>query len=413
MSVSVYAQDDSATQAAGINFSVDSEFSYDDNILRQRQNPVSSRLWVLNPQLNLIKESARDIYSVTYDAKHNNYLDSPTDTFTSQRLAGKVEKSLNDSNTVTLDGSYDSNYEQRGTGFSAGQDALSIGSPTPLIVREVVATYQLGADEAKMRLIANAGRRMTDRDSALIANDSRDYNESMKGAQVLYRVGSRTDLAVEYRGRDIDYPRNPVDSAGREAALDGTEKQYLVGFDLEATAKTTGKLRVGTLKREFRWKEVQWDSAAPAQEAEAAQTPIAATAAAPVTSGSDLYWEFAAVWSPRTYSRFELSTRTSTQEALGVGSYIRSKDVTLSWTHNWRASIQSKFDFSSGTDTYKDSTRVDSRKIASVRLQYDVEQWLNFGFGYRYQNLDSNFANVAFDKSVYYIFANYRNNRGK
>lgn len=411
LAIPAYGQEDVEQQAGGLNFTVASEVSYDDNILRQETNPTGSRLWLLNPKLNFTKERARDVYSITYDAKHNNYIDSPADTFTSQTASVNIDKSLGESNKVGLDASYDYGFEQRGSGFSQGA-GTSLTSPTPVIIQQVAGSYQLGSDEARLRLIANAGHRATDRDSVLIANDSRDYKEQLTGAMVLYRVGSRTDLAVEYRDRVITYPRLPVDTLGREIPLDSEETQQLIGIDLEATAKTTGKLRVGTIERKFKWESVQWDGEpAPAETTEtaAAVEPVQA----PVNSGNDLYWELAALWAPRTYSRFELSTRSSTSEAMGIGSYIRSKDYTLSWTHNWKTNIQSRLNFSAGSDVYKDSARVDKRKSAAVSMQYDLEKWLTFGFGYRYQAVQSNFANSTFDKSVYYIFANYRPDQGK
>ncbi|MES2606898.1 MAG: outer membrane beta-barrel protein [Pseudomonadota bacterium] len=396
-------------QATGLSFTVASEISYDDNVLRQPENQIGSRLWVLNPQLSFIKDSARDAYSVTYSARHNNYIDSPADTFTSQNAALSADKNITESNKIGVIARYDYNYEQRGTGFSQGTGALSLGGPTPMIVKELTGTYQLGSDEAKMRLIGTAGQRSTDRDSALIVNDSRDFKEEMLGGSVLYRVGSRTDLVAEYRERDITYERDPVDSAGRSIALDSTERQHLVGLDLEATAKTTGKLRVGTVERDFLWETAQWDDEP--MPVETAADPQLAPA--PVNSGQDLYWELAAVWAPRSYSRFELTTRSTTSEAMGVGSYVRSKDYLLSWTHNWKSTIQSRLDFTVGQDVYKDSARVDDRKSASVSMQYELEESLRFGFGYRYQQVESNVANGTFDKSVYYIFANYRRNQGK
>jgi hypothetical protein len=61
-----------------------------------------------------------------------------------------------------------------------------------------------------------------------------------------------------------------------------------------------------------------------------------------------------------------------------------------------------------GTDVYKDSSRIDERHSANFRLGYDFGEALSTGLGYRYQDMQSNFGNLGYDKSVFYIFANYQ-----
>lgn len=404
----VLGQEQAANSRQGLSFTANNEFNYDDNVLRQPDGALASRVWVFNPRIAYLLQNRGGAYRASYDVSHNRYLDSSVDTYTSQTLNLQGEQEINNFNKLTLSGIYSYNYEQRGVGFNEGSNAQLLSSPTPITTSELSGIYQLGGDEAKMRLQASAGLRNTNRDSALITNDSRDFQERMLGAMMLYRVGFRTDMVAEYRTRDILYPRTPVDTLGREIPLDSEETQYLVGVDLRATAKTTGKLRLGTIERDFKWDSAEWEDQPGVAESE---TPAdtALPAQAPRTSGSDFYWEFAAVWAPRSYSRFEINTRSATRESLGIGSYIRSRDYMLSWTHNWSQRVESYLDLSIGTDTFKDSGRSDERKVANVRLSYDLGQSLVMGLGYRFQDLQSNLGLVGYDKSVFYIFANYRN----
>lgn len=412
----VLAQDtkDSAGILNGLSATVSNEFSYDDNILRQQDNRTASRVWMINPKLNYKLKAAGGSYSLSYDINHTDYLDSQQDTVTSQSLGAVMEQKINNSNKFSITGAYNSGYEARGVGFNEGSNALTLSKPTSLVTKALSGKYQLGADNARLRFIGTLGHQATSRDSGVIVDNSRDYHEDSLGAEVEYKVGSRTDLVAEWRDQMTTYSRTPVTAGGTEIPLDSEETEYLVGLDLAATAKTTGRLRVGTTKREFKWKPAQWADAqaAATSNAQATDTPVTPAIIFPTDPGTDFYWEVAAVWAPRTYSHFELNARTSTREALGVGNFIRSKDYMLQWAHQWNKRVRSSIDFSIGTDEYVGASRVDDRTSYNLRLEYDLGDLLNLGFGYRYQDLQSSVGTVAYDKSIYYLFVNYRNKKG-
>lgn len=407
------AQQDSRGSQNGLQVSVNSQFAYDDNLLRQQTEKIGSRMWEFNPRARYQLQLGGGTYYINYDLNHLNYLDSSQDTVTNHALTFGIEEKLNSSNKFSVDGNYNRSFEGRGVGTNEAANALELEKPTLIQVTDISAKYQLGQDGRGARIIASVGRRFNNRNSPLIINDSRDTEEDFYSLQMNYRVASRTDLVAELRHHEVSYPRTPVGNDGRAVPLDSAENQYLIGAELEATAKTTGKLRVGTSSREFKWKGAQWRDADTGQNPPVEQTAAPATVAAnafqPSDSGNTLFWEFAAVWSPRSYSRFELSTRTSTHESLGVGSYVRSKDLGFIWTHQWNNRMRTRLDFTIGTDEYQDTSRVDDRESYNVRMEYDFSKQLNLGFGYTRQTLESTFARADFSKSIYYIFANYRN----
>lgn len=435
LSLPALGQDNNALPLKGLSFVVNSEFSYDNNVLRQQDDAaitdaslqqgaqqgaldtsqtgprLASRIWTFNPRLSYRFQRSGGDYRVSYDVMHNNYLDSKEDTYTTQILGLNGEQKFNNFNKLTLLSSYNHSYEQRGVGFNEGSNAQLLSSPTPIGVADLGANYQFGSEEGKMRLVGSIGARSTNRESDLITNDSRDFQERMFGGAMMYRVGFRTDMVVEYRQREITYPRTPTDSLGREINLDSQETQELVGLDLRATAKTTGKVRVGTIERDFKWESAAWEDQPAAAPVEEPAVTVTEPVQAPRTSGKDFFWEFAAAWAPRTYSRFEFTSRSGTRESLGIGSYIRSKDYTLSWTHGWNTRFESNLNFSVGTDVYKDSSRIDERKAANLNLAYKFGRALNTGFGYRYQQMQTNFGNLGYDKSVFYIFITYQNDQ--
>lgn len=406
-SVSVQGQQQDLDR--GLEATVNSEFSYDDNILRQKTDGIGSRIWVFNPRIGYAFQSAGTDASIFYDFSNSKYLDSSADSYSSHTLNLSLDKQLNRSNKIMVQSSVLSSAEARGVGFNEGGNAALLDAPTDLDTQSVVANYQLGAEDARMRMVASIGKRSTDRNSPIIINDSRDFDEALDGAQIMYRLGWRTDLVTEYRRRKVIYSRTPIAADGTKQSLDSTESQSLVGFDLKATAKTTGKLRVGTTKRDFKWEAAQWEDGPVTSQVE---EPAPALAQPRLGTDSDLYWELTAIWAPRSYSTFTLNSRVSTREALAVGNFIRSQDYSLLWSHRLNSQIQAELDVSTGTDTYVGSSRIDDRRAISVRMLYTFEEWLNLGLGIRHQTLDSTFENAGFDKLVYYMYFTYKDQWG-
>ena len=418
---------DTRLQPAGLTFNINSEFSYDDNVLRQgdasvltngqpnaqpgelQQAPrIGSRLVQLNPQLSYLIRTGTSSYTVNYAMDRSEYLESKQDNMTNHSLQLSTEQRFNRFNKLTVQGALNYAHEARGVGFNEGLNALNLDEPTLFATHDLFTRYQLGQDGKSLRLIAEAGWSGTDRDSSQITNDSRDYRGNRFGATLQYRVGSRTDLLVEYRNNRITYPRTPTTSSGVQTPLDSVSEEYLAGVNLEATSKTTGRLRVGTSKRSFKWKAANWSDRTALGSTETAPAPSPSVVFAS-DSAETLFWEFAAVWAPRTYSRFELSTRTYNREALGVGSFIRSEDYTLMWTHQWNNRVRSRLEFTTGKDDYVDANRQDERKSYQARFEYDFTKVFNVGIGIRYTETVSNFSTSSYDKSVYYLFANYHN----
>ena len=395
-------------QGEGLFLNLVNELRYDDNVLRLQDNPLGSRVWYLNAQANYGLQRGGTQLQLSHTLEHNRYLDSPADTHTNQLSRILVEQALNSSNKVSLLASRARGFEQRGLGISEGPNALLAVAPTPLNEDGVTVNYQLGRELARMRLIATLGHSSTDRNSALIVNDSRDYTIDTRGLQMLYKVGSRTDLVVERQVRDFDYARTSVDAAGDPLSLDSTDTRTVVGVNLAASAKTVARIRVGRQTRDFGWREVVWeDETGAGAEGSQAVTGRAAGIEAN-TDNSDLYWEIAAVWSPRTYSRFEINSQTSTRESVLVGTFVRRKDLAFRWVHDWNSRLRTQLDISVGEDVYLGSNRADRRKGWGLKLEHAYSRALHVGYGYTGQQLTSSFEQSGFDRSLHYLFFNYR-----
>ena len=214
---------------------------------------------------------------------------------------------------------------------------------------------------------------------------------------------------AEYRRREIRYNATAGGNIAMARVPDSNENQYLVGVDLRATAKTSGRVRVGAVERKPVWKVAQWEDM-PEANLDLVEDPFAQTPewqSMYSDGGTRTYWELTGIWAPRSYSTFTFGSQVTNNEPLFVGSYVRSSQVSLGWTHRWNGWLQSEVQWSAGKDQYIGSSREDDRQALNLRLVYSLDSTLDLGFGFRHQQLDSSFGQVGYDKNVYYLYFNY------
>jgi hypothetical protein len=402
-------QDDEPENEIGFNFRVRNEFSFDDNILNLRDSNLESRIWELAPDANFTFQRGGTLVIADANLIHRNYLDSQIDTYTSRVTSLNLQQWIRESLRLRFGALRNNNFESRGSGANEGQNALNITGPTPLDTTQYSLGVQLGREQSRIRLNANFLDSATDRQSPIIINDSTDYSERTSSFSANYKFRRRTDLVAEYRTRKFFYPNLFNNADGSVFSRNSTETIVIVGADLAATARTGGKARIGRIKREFAWKTALWDGAEQIPEGQVTAVAVGNPDALPFENSSDLYWELMAIWNIKSYSRLEVSTQSSTQEALLVGNYIRNRNTTLRWTHLWTEQLQSIIEYTFGTDLYKGTDRLDERTVYNLRLEYNLDDWLRLGLGLRNQSLDSPFETVGYDKNIFYIYATYSN----
>lgn len=159
-----------------------------------------------------------------------------------------------------------------------------------------------------------------------------------------------------------------------EAVRQVVDRGHSVGVEWEATAKTSGLIRIGELDKEF-------DSSA--------------------RTDDDLnIWEVGLTWSPRTYSHFILNASKEPQESNGTGSFIESQNTTLTWMHSWSEQMTSMVTIGDGEDEYSQSLREDDRQSIAVSVSYDLRRWATLSANYSYTERESNNPLFDFEKNV-------------
>ena len=147
----------------------------------------------------------------------------------------------------------------------------------------------------------------------------------------------------------------------------------------EATAATTGTLKVGQLRRSF-------DQGG-------------------FPSKTSTSWEGLITWSPRTYSQFDFYTARTTNEASGLGDFILSDIYGVSWSHMWNSVLTTGVNLRRQRDEYQGFNRTDEVTTLGFKVGYRFRRWLTLGAEYTHTNRDSNQNIFEYDKNLYLLTA--------
>jgi hypothetical protein len=339
---------------------------YDDNVLLTPSNEKTSNYWIFSPGINLDARGPRSVFQLKYQAQIARYSDSPDDNYIDQTGRVSFDYGLDTRNFVQLGVDYIHGHDPRG---STDRPVQSEPDVYQLVVPR--ATYAYGAPGARGRveLFASAtDRRYLNNRSTTAASD---HFIPEVGGTFYARVQPKTYVLTEVRYRDIDYKLSGNPGEGHELS-------YFVGATWEASAATSGTVKVGQLRR---------------------KTELGGA------EDTDSSWEAAITWRPRTYSRFQLATLRQTTESTGVGQFIVATSVLLDWTHSWNSNFTTGVDLRYRQDKYQGVDRTDDSKGFGLRAGYKFRRWLTLGAEWTRWKRDSNQPSVEYDKNVYLLTA--------
>lgn len=194
-------------------------------------------------------------------------------------------------------------------------------------------------------------------------NDKTD----LKGT-FFYRVAPATQMFVEASNAKYRYVVASV------RPLDSTEQRYMVGVKWEATAKTTGNVKLGTLKKSFN--------------------------SALRQNGNATVWDADVSWSPKPYSKFEASLHQTAREDGSVGGYIVSQDSDFRWSQDWSGFVTSALSLGDGVDKFQGGVRTDKRQTYALKATYGFRTWLRAGLEYKNTKRNSTDALWSYTQAV-------------
>ena len=338
----------------------------DDNVTLSPSNEQSSPVYIFNPGVTFDARDPNKVFVVGYQAKIGRYTDSEADNYVDHTTRSSFDMAFSPRSAMRLGYDYLIGHDGRGAtdrGLSAVPDKYTLKTPSVM--------YAVGGQGAQGNVelfYSDAIKRYTNNRGTTFASD-RDTQDF--GGAFYWRVMPKTKVLVEARDTHLSYLQT-------NSPFSGDETRYYGGVTWEATAATSGTVKVGYLKKRF-----DGDS--------------------PTYSGSS--WEAQVSWLPRTYSKFDFYTSRQPTESTGLGSFILSDAAGAVWTHSWTSAITTEANFRYQKDDYQDFDRNDDITTVGLKVGYAWRRWLKFGVEYNYTKRDSNLQENDYKRNIFLFTA--------
>ena len=339
---------------------------HDDNLFLSNTNKRSSTVYIVSPGFKVDARNANTIFQLSYQGQIGRYTQSDDDDYLDHTFRAQVDTAFDRRNFLKVGHDFLRSHDPRGS-----TDRAVSGRPDRYTLSSPYMTYAFGApgSQGRAELYYSEGRKryLNNRDTTI--GSDRITREA--GGALYFRVMPKTYLMGEVRRTDFSYRL-------ASSPFNSREDRYYGGVSWEATAATTGTVKVGRLEKRF-------DSGAP------------------TFKGTS--WEAIVTWAPRTYSKFDFYATRTTNESSGLGDFILSDIAGVTWTHAWSSVMNTGVDARFQRDKYKGFDRSDDIKSLGFKVGYKFRRWLTIGGEYTYTQRDSNQGAFEYDKNLYLLTA--------
>lgn len=353
------------TVTPGINLAQ----GYNDNLLLTPSNRTSSAFTVVNPYVKAEAKSGPNKYDATLSLANGRYWDSSDNNYTNYSLIGNSAMVFDGRTGLKLRAEFRHAIDPNGT-----TDRPVTKRPDQYNSYGLDGVFRYGAPGAQGRIEIDAGafaRRYTNNHST---TDVANRNTWQAGGTFFWRVMPRTEILIQARHTDIHYT-----DFSPPPTLSSTENRYYIGLKWEATAATTGTIRLGHVNKNF-------DSSARKDY-------------------SSFGWDAGVRWSPLTYSVFDFVTAKTPTEATGVGDAVVSSIYTVTWNHAWSSRLRTQALAGYRKDNFLDSSpyRLDKTSSFGAKVSYDFRRWLVFGAEYTHANRESTLSFDEYKRNLFQL----------
>jgi hypothetical protein len=355
------------------------ESAWVDNLYRTENDEVDSWILTTRPSVRGWLQNGPSTYGLLYELEDGRFEGTPSgedDDYTDHRFRGDVHQEFNDRNLLELFAELDQTHEDRGTGLTEGAFARFTDRPIELDHTSYGAGYTYGSRQTdgklEFRLTADDLEYQNFREFTRFFDHERWQGRGIFSWNMSPRSALVADLAygeVEYRRQQPGQP-----------ALDSEEWRLLLGATWEATARTSGRFKIGGFDRQF--------------DDEGRED----------TSGFS--WDAGLTYRRRTYSVFDVNARQINRETNGLGDFIESSEFDVNWLHIFSSGYRSNINMLLANDNYSESERDDIRLALEWIVDRPFRRWLDLGVGWRYEDRDSDLDRFSMQRHS--LFARLR-----
>lgn len=331
----------------------------------------SSRLvWSISPNIIALIEDGPDSYKLDLGTSSSFHNKDSVDNFTQINIGAGVHKEFTSQHRVDVNAKADWLYEPRGSGLTEG-----LGNTVDELVKyqqnNILGRYEYGAQSSKAQVAFSAGFFSKQYQNFRDVSQFRDYDKSLLGVTGYYNTQAATRTFLEVKQENYRYDVLQTNGISR----DSNDVKVLLGMEWEATAVTSGTVKLGYQNKDFSSSQRE--------------------------NFSGLSWEAAVNWQPLSYSSVQLMTSRAAKDPLVQGDYIKESVYGVKWTHSWSDYLSSLASLNYIDEQYTgDIGRKDKTKNARLGLNYIAN---NFGMVSTYIDFidrDSTQNTIEFDRVI-------------
>jgi hypothetical protein len=345
----------------------------DSNVYRQK-SATASVITVLSPSVMFKADKEALTTSLAYLIDIASYSKDAADNYTDQKVLGQVDYELSSRSSLQFTPTYMIGHDDRGSLPGAGLGA----NPNKWTTLGVGGLWTYGAEEARMRTVLELGYNDRNYDNNRtvtatnpVATTGYDKTLTSVGGTAYFRMMPKTSLVLHAKNTDINYKASA-------SLLDGTEQRLMAGLKWEASAQTTGEVKVGQVQKSY------------------------STAANTTFSGSS--WEGLVRWSPVSFLNVDLfSSKAPVETTLAGSKAINLSNTGVMVAYNLNDRVTLKADGSQVKEEFVGVTRSDSTDNFSVKAEYQIRSWLIGEAGYTSSTKTSNQAGADFSKAIFAV----------
>ncbi len=343
-------------RTGGVNLFADvaTDYGYDDNVTQANAaTAASSSFLAVRPTIAAQAQYRADTYALAYKGDFRRYPDFDANNTNAHSLLLNAQNVFTGRASLAWAAAYSDIHDP------IGSTDRSTNAKSPDHHRDLSlnGTFGYGAQDARGRVEFDGGvgskRFLNNHDST----EGSDVDNANMAARFLYRVAPKTRVLTEVSRTKYDYQHDT-------SLMTNTDYRYYLGARWEATAATTGSIKLGAQSKEF--------------ESSARK------------DYSGFAWEASIRWQPLTYSTFELlAGRAATDSSGSNVDYVMTQNNTLTWRHDWTTYVHSRAGIGYQKSHYVGSDRNDRQNSYSAALMYDMRRWLGIGVQYDYTRRSS------------------------
>lgn len=326
---------------------------------------LSSKIAVLSPSLVLQAQMDADTYLLAYAADIARYSNSSPDNYVDQQFIGLAELGLSMRATLKIQPEYMIGHDDRGSTFGTPTVEPNTWHSTGLN-----GSFSYGAEEARGHVVLDLGYTAYQYQNNRTVTADYDKKLTSVGGTIYFRVQPKTSLLANAKLTNISYKQiGPIP--------DGNEQRFLVGVKWEATAQTTGEVKIGQLQKKF-------DSIFPSY-----------------TGGS---WEGDVRWSPVSFVNVDLVSSRQTNETTLLGSstiLLSNSGANVAFDLSDRVTLHAK-GYRSKED-FVGANRVDHTNTWGLKVEYNFRSWLVFSTEYTNSAKTSNDALNDYSRNIFML----------